>query len=180
MAAAHAGRFALARGVSHIAIQVPGAFAESRGGHYFRGAALLASLKVRTSGAQWWSEFLSDLGCYGVDLGLACASRLRRCPMRVAAYITVRLLVHRVHFPSQYAVTIARAPATRFAGFARRLWRRHHGATAGGRRQANAGVRGLLPLPLTQTEFVARALGEEGWSHAPRPPPNPAYSSLYP
>jgi glycerol uptake facilitator-like aquaporin len=74
--------------VPYIALQVLGAFAGVAAAHLMFGEPLFfASLKVRTSGAQWWSEFVATFGLLMVIWGCV-RQNITAVPYAVAAYIT--------------------------------------------------------------------------------------------
>ena len=84
----------------YIAVQVLGAFAGVAAAHLMFGEPLFfASLKVRTSGAQWWSEFVATFGLLMVIWG-ACGNDYSRPICRGRLYYLC-LLVYRLHLVRQ-------------------------------------------------------------------------------
>jgi glycerol uptake facilitator-like aquaporin len=122
------------RGVfPYIAIQVLGAFAGVAAAHGMFGEPLfVASLKVRTSGAQWWSEFVATFGLLMVIWGCV-RQQITAVPYAVAAYITAPI-GSPLHLVRQ-SRTIARAASNTFAGIRPTMWQRFCGATPGPQRQ---------------------------------------------
>jgi glycerol uptake facilitator-like aquaporin len=102
--------------VPYIAIQVLGAFAGVAAAHGMFGEPLFfASLKVRTSGAQWWSEFVATFGLLMVIWGCV-RQNITAVPYAVAAYITSAYWFTASTSFANPAVTLARAASNTFAG----------------------------------------------------------------
>ena len=100
----------------YIAIQVLGAFAGVAAAHLMFGEPLFfASLKIRTSGAQWWSEFVATFGLLMVIWGCV-RQHITAVPYAVAAYITSAYWFTASTSFANPAVTIARAASNTFAG----------------------------------------------------------------
>src|SRR5215831_13544767 len=100
----------------YIALQVLGAFAVVAAAHLMFGEPLFfASLKVRTSGAQWWSEFVATFGLLMVIWGCV-RQNITAVPYAVAAYITSAYWFTASTSFANPAVTIARAASNTFAG----------------------------------------------------------------
>src|SRR5262249_8068944 len=100
----------------YIAVQVLGAFAGVAAAHLMFGEPLFfASLKVRTSGAQWWSEFVATFGLLMVIWGCV-RQNITAVPYAVAAYITSAYWFTASTSFANPAVTIARAASNAFAG----------------------------------------------------------------
>ena len=100
----------------YIAIQVLGAFAGVAAAQLMFGEPLFfASLKVRTSGAQWWSEFVATFGLLMVIWGCV-RQQITAVPYAVAAYITSAYWYTASTSFANPAVTITRAASNTFAG----------------------------------------------------------------
>jgi glycerol uptake facilitator-like aquaporin len=134
--------------VPYIALQVLGAFAGVAAAHLMFGEPLFfASLKVRTSGAQWWSEFVATFGLLMVIWGCV-RQNITAVPYAVAAYITSAYWFTASTSFANPAVTLARAASNTFAGIrpddvAAFILAQLLGAAA-----ATLVCRWLLPLPL--------------------------------
>ena len=132
----------------YIALQVLGAFAGVAAAHLMFGEPLFfASLKVRTSGAQWWSEFIATFGLLMVIWGCV-RQHITAVPYAVAAYITSAYWFTASTSFANPAVTLARAASNTFAGIrpddvAAFILAQLLGAAA-----ATLVFRWLLPLPL--------------------------------
>lgn len=100
----------------YIGIQLLGAFAGVAAAHLMFGEPLFfASLKVRTSGAQWWSEFIATFGLLMVIWGCV-RQNITAVPYAVASYITSAYWFTASTSFANPAVTIARAASNTFAG----------------------------------------------------------------
>ena len=100
----------------YIALQVLGAFAGVAAAHLMFGEPLFfASLKVRTRGAQWWSEFVATFGLLMVIWGCV-RQHITAVPYAVAAYITSAYWFTASTSFANPAVTLARAASNTFAG----------------------------------------------------------------
>ena len=100
----------------YIAMQLLGAFAGVAAAHLMFGEPLFfASLKMRTSGAQWWSEFIATFGLLMVIWGCV-RQNITAVPYAVAAYITSAYWFTASTSFANPAVTIARAASNTFAG----------------------------------------------------------------
>jgi glycerol uptake facilitator-like aquaporin len=134
--------------VPYIALQVLGAFVGVAAAHLMFGEPLFfASLKVRTSGAQWWSEFVATFGLLMVIWGCV-RQHITAVPYAVAAYITSAYWFTASTSFANPAVTLARAASNTFAGIrpddvAAFILAQLLGAAA-----ATLVLRWLLPLPL--------------------------------
>jgi glycerol uptake facilitator-like aquaporin len=116
LAAATQGALPWREVVPYIAVQVLGAFAGVAAAHLMFGEPLFfASLKVRTSGAQWWSEFVATFGLLMVIWGCV-RQQIAAVPYAVAAYITSAYWFTASTSFANPAVTIARAASNTFAG----------------------------------------------------------------
>ena len=102
--------------VPYIAVQLLGAFVGVAAAHGMFGEPLFVpSLKVRTSGAQWWSEFVATFGLLMVIWGCV-RQHIPAVPYAVAAYITSAYWFTASTSFANPAVTIARAASNTFAG----------------------------------------------------------------
>ena len=102
----------------YIAIQVLGAFAGVAAAHGMFGEPLFfASLKIRTSGAQWWSEFIATFGLLMVIWGCV-RQNITAVPYAVASYITSAYWFTASTSFANPAVTLARSLSDTFAGIA--------------------------------------------------------------
>jgi glycerol uptake facilitator-like aquaporin len=102
--------------VPYIASQLLGAFAGVAAAHLMFGEPLfMASLKVRTSGAQWWSEFIATFGLLMVIWGCV-RQNITAVPYAVAAYIMSAYWFTASTSFANPAVTLARAASNTFAG----------------------------------------------------------------
>ena len=102
----------------YIAVQLLGAFAGVAAAHLMFGEPVFfASLKVRTSGAQWWSEFVATFGLLMVIWGCV-RQQITAVPYAVAAYITSAYWFTASTSFANPAVTIARGLSDTFAGIA--------------------------------------------------------------
>ena len=85
------------------------------GPSHVREPLFFTSLKVRTSGAQWWSEFVATFGLLMVIWGCV-RQQITAVPYAVAAYITSAYWFTASTSFANPAVTIARAASNTFAG----------------------------------------------------------------
>jgi glycerol uptake facilitator-like aquaporin len=116
LAAASQGGLPWRQAVPYIAVQFLGAFAGVAAAHGMFGEPLFfASLKVRTSSSQWWSEFVATFGLLMVIWG-CIRQRLAAVPYAVAAYITSAYWFTASTSFANPAVTVARAASNTFAG----------------------------------------------------------------
>lgn len=100
----------------YIAVQLLGAFAGVAAAHGMFGEPLFfASLKARTGGAQWWSEFVATFGLLMVIWGCV-RQNIPAVPYAVAAYITSAYWFTSSTSFANPAVTLARAASNTFAG----------------------------------------------------------------
>ena len=101
---------------AYAAVQVVAAFAGVAGAHLMFGEPLFAeSLKVRTGGAQWWSEVVATFGLVAMILG-CLRSRADAVPYVVGLYITAAYWFTASTSFANPAVTLARATSPTFAG----------------------------------------------------------------
>ena len=99
-----------------IIIQLVGAFAGVAVAHGMCGEPLFcASLNIRTSGAQWWSEFVATFGWLMVIWGCV-RQKITAVSYAVAAYRTSAYWFTASTSFANPAVTIARATSKTFAG----------------------------------------------------------------
>jgi glycerol uptake facilitator-like aquaporin len=116
LAAATQGGLAWGEVLPYIAVQLLGAFAGVAAAHgMFGEPVFFASLKVRTSGSQWWSEFVATFGLLMVIWGCV-RQKLTAVPYAVAAYITAAYWFTASTSFANPAVTMARAASNTFAG----------------------------------------------------------------
>ena len=116
LAAATQGELAWQEVVPYLAMQLLGAFVGVAAAHLMFGEPLFfASLKVRTSGSQWWSEFVATFGLLMVIWGCV-RQKLTAVPYAVAAYITAAYWFTASTSFANPAVTVARAASNTFAG----------------------------------------------------------------
>jgi glycerol uptake facilitator-like aquaporin len=114
-----------------------------------------ASLKVRTSGAQWWSEFVATFGLLMVIWGCV-RQNITAVPYVVAAYITSAYWFTASTSFANPAVTIARAASNTFAGIRPADVAAFVLAQLLGAAAATLLFRWLLPLP--------KSLSSSDWS----------------
>lgn len=102
--------------VAYIVVQVIAAYAGVACAHLMFGEPLFfESLKVRSGGAQWWSEIVATFGL--ITVILACArSSAAALPYVVGAYITAAYWFTASTSFANPAVTLARAASNTFAG----------------------------------------------------------------
>jgi glycerol uptake facilitator-like aquaporin len=116
LAAATQGDLAWQEVVPYLAMQLLGAFVGVAVAHLMFGEPVFfASLKVRTSSAQWWSEFVATFGLLMVIWGCV-RQHITAVPYAVAAYITSAYWFTASTSFANPAVTIARAASNTFAG----------------------------------------------------------------
>jgi glycerol uptake facilitator-like aquaporin len=100
----------------YIAVQVLGAFAGVAAAHgMFGEPTFFASLTVRTSNSQWWSEFVVTFGLLMVIWGCV-RQQMAAVPYAVAADITFAYWFTASTSFANPAVTVARAASNTFAG----------------------------------------------------------------
>ena len=96
--------------------QVSAAFVGVAAAHLmFNEPLFFASVKTRTGGAQWWSEFVASFGLMMVIWGCV-RQRIGALPFAVAAYITAAYWFTASTSFANPAVTLARATSNTFAG----------------------------------------------------------------
>lgn len=101
---------------AYVAVQVAAAFAGVACAHLMFGEPLFSeSLKVRTGGAQWWSEVVATFGLVAMILGCV-RSRVEAVPYVVGLYITAAYWFTASTSFANPAVTLARAASNTFAG----------------------------------------------------------------
>jgi len=116
LAAATQGELAWQEVVPYLAMQLLGAFVGVAAAHLMFGEPLFfASLKVRTSSAQWWSEFVATFGLLMVIWGCV-RQQIPAVPYAVAAYVTSAYWFTASTSFANPAVSIARAASNTFAG----------------------------------------------------------------
>ncbi len=107
------GRDALA----YIAAQITGAFAGVAAANVmFELPVFFVSQKVRTGGAQWFSEFVATFGLLAVIWGCVRLRSAIVVPFAVAAYITAAYWFTASTSFANPAVTLARSMSDSFAG----------------------------------------------------------------
>ena len=163
----------------YIAIQVLGAFAGVAAAHLMFGEPLFfASLKVRTSGAQWWSEFIATFGLLMVIWG--CVRQNITAVPYAGGVHHIRLLVHRVHL--LLPIPLSRwhvRPAIPLPGSAWRMWRHLSSRSCLEPQQQPRCFAGCCPrrnLPPCRVLCVARQRVEPlqgGPAYGERFPPSP-------
>jgi len=116
LAVATQGALAWRDVLPYIGMQLLGAFAGVAAAHLMFGEPVFfASLKVRTSNAQWWSEFVATFGLLMVIWGCV-RQKITAVPYAVAAYITSAYWFTASTSFANPAVTLARAASNTFAG----------------------------------------------------------------
>lgn len=102
--------------LAYAAVQAAAAVLGVMAAHAMFGEPLLsASLKIRTGGAQWWSEFVASFGLLTVIWG--CVKQdINAVPLAVAGYITAAYWFTASTSFANPAVTVARALSNTFAG----------------------------------------------------------------
>jgi glycerol uptake facilitator-like aquaporin len=136
----------------YIGMQLCGAFAGVTAAHLMFGEPLFfASLKVRTSGAQWWSEFVATFGLLMVIWGCV-RQQITAVPYAVAAYITSAYWFTAATSFANPAVTLARAASNTFAGIRPNDVVAFVIAQLFGAAVATLLFRWLLPLPMHDEE----------------------------
>ncbi len=102
--------------MAYIGVQILAAIIGVAAAHLMFGEPLLfASGKIRTGGAQWWSEFVATFGLLMVIWGCV-RHNAAAVPLAVAAYITAAYWFTASTSFANPAVTIARAMSNTFAG----------------------------------------------------------------
>lgn len=100
----------------YLGVQCLAAFAGVAAAHGMFGEPLFfASTRIRTGGAQWWSEFVASFGLLMVIWGCV-RHRIAALPYLVAAYITAAYWFTASTSFANPAVTLARAASDTFAG----------------------------------------------------------------
>jgi len=101
----------------YIAAQIIGAFAGVAAANVmFELPAFFASQKMRTGGAQWFSEFVATFGLLAVIWGCVRLRSAIVVPFAVAAYITAAYWFTASTSFANPAVTLARSMSDTFAG----------------------------------------------------------------
>ena len=102
---------------AYIASQTIGAFAGVAAANVmFELPVFFASQKIRTGGAQWFSEFVATFGLLAVIWGCVRLRSATVVPFAVAAYITAAYWFTASTSFANPAVTIARSMSDSFAG----------------------------------------------------------------
>ena len=102
---------------AYIAAQMVGAFAGVAAANVmFELPVFFASQKIRTGGAQWFSEFVATFGLLAVIWGCVRLRSATVVPFAVAAYITAAYWFTASTSFANPAVTVARAFTNTFAG----------------------------------------------------------------
>ncbi|MEZ0223608.1 MAG: MIP/aquaporin family protein [Alphaproteobacteria bacterium] len=102
--------------LAYIGVQIVAAIIGVVSAHLMFGEPLLfAAEKVRTGGAQWWSEFVATFGLLMVIWGCV-KQNISAVPLAVAAYITAAYWFTASTSFANPAVTIARGFSNTFAG----------------------------------------------------------------
>lgn len=103
--------------LAYIAAQTGGAFAGVAAANVmFELPVFFASQKIRTGGAQWFSEFVATFGLLAVIWGCVRLRSATVVPFAVAAYITAAYWFTASTSFANPAVTIARSMSDSFAG----------------------------------------------------------------
>ena len=103
--------------LAYIAAQIIGAFAGVAAANVmFELPVFFASQKVRTGGAQWFSEFVATFGLLAVIWGCVRLRSAIVVPFAVAAYITAAYWFTASTSFANPAVTLARSMSDSFAG----------------------------------------------------------------
>jgi glycerol uptake facilitator-like aquaporin len=103
--------------LAYITAQIIGAFAGVAAANVmFELPVFFASQKVRTGGAQWFSEFVATFGLLAVIWGCIRLRSATVLPFAVAAYITAAYWFTASTSFANPAVTIARSMSNSFAG----------------------------------------------------------------
>jgi len=115
LAAASQGALPWRDVLPYIGMQLLGAYNGIAAAHLMFGEPVFfASLKVRTSGVQWWSEFIATFGLLMVIWGCV-RQNIPAVPYAVAAYITSAYWFTASPSFANPAVTRARAASNTFA-----------------------------------------------------------------
>ncbi|MEZ0262817.1 MAG: aquaporin [Alphaproteobacteria bacterium] len=102
--------------LAYIGVQLVAAVAGVAAAHLmFNEPLFFASTKIRTGGAQWWSEFVATFGLLTV-IWFCTRQKIAAAPFAVAAYITAAYWFTASTSFANPAVTIARAMSNTFAG----------------------------------------------------------------
>lgn len=102
---------------AYVAAQIVGAFAGVAAANVmFELPVFFASQKVRTGGAQWFSEFVATFGLLAVIWGCVRLRSATVIPFAVAAYITAAYWFTASTSFANPAVTLARSMSDSFAG----------------------------------------------------------------
>ena len=100
----------------YVVVQILAAYAGVAAAHLmFAEPTFFASTKVRTGGAQWWSEGVATFGLLMVIWGCV-RGRLAAAPYAIAAYVTAGYWFTASTCFANPAVTLARAASNTFAG----------------------------------------------------------------
>ncbi len=103
--------------LAYIVAQITGAFAGVAAANVmFELPVFLASQKVRTGGAQWFSEFVATFGLLAVIWGCVRLRSAVVVPFAVAAYITAAYWFTASTSFANPAVTLARSMSDSFTG----------------------------------------------------------------
>ncbi len=101
----------------YVAAQISGAFVGVAAANImFELPVFFASQKVRTGGAQWFSEFVATFGLLAVIWGCSRFHNAVVVPFAVAAYITAAYWFTASTSFANPAVTLARSASDTFAG----------------------------------------------------------------
>jgi glycerol uptake facilitator-like aquaporin len=100
----------------YIVVQILAAYAGVAAAHLMFGEPLfLASTKMRTGSAQWWSEAVATFGLLMV-IWACVRGRIAAAPYAIAAYVTAGYWFTSSTCFANPAVTLARAASNTFAG----------------------------------------------------------------
>ena len=112
-----AGKISRRDGLFYLTAQIAGAIAGTMAANVmFERPMIFFSQKVRTGGAQWFSEFVATFGLVAVILAVSRISSKLAIPAAVAAYITAAYWFTASTSFANPAVTIARTMSDTFAG----------------------------------------------------------------
>ena len=133
--------------IGYVLAQCAGGFLGVLAAHaMFELPLLQASVKVRSGGAQWWSEAVAAFGL--VFIVLSCdRARPWAAPLAVAGYITGAYWFTASTSFANPAVTLARAWTDTFSGIHPRDTGMFVAAQVAGALLASAADRGLRPTP---------------------------------
>jgi len=102
--------------LAYIAAQITGAFVGVGAANLmFKLPVFFASQKIRTGGAQWFSEFVATFGLLAVIWGCVRLRSATVVPFAVAAYITAAYWFTSSTSFANPAVTLARSMSNTFA-----------------------------------------------------------------